>query len=158
MATWRDVHVVKLQCFEAFHETCNILIVMWCGVTCWSPTVRWSTVAHVRAFSAHVMLYEETHQPPRTKPPIGHNLTVNVKYSKWVTKNTQCTVPILSSLYSILVCTNTQYLLKMSSLLILTTQKILKVSTLKILSGSVTYSRRVCKLLKVSSYMSTYTY
>jgi len=40
-------------------------------------------------------------------------------------------VPILSSLYSILVCTNTQYLLKMSSLLILTTQKILKVSTLE---------------------------
>ena len=48
----------------------------------------------------------------------------NKKYSR--------TVPILSSLHSILVCTNTQYLLKMSSLLILTTQKILKVSTLSI--------------------------
>jgi len=63
----------------------------------------------------------------------------NKKYSR--------TVPILSSLYSILVCTNTQYLLKMSSLLILTTQKILKVSTL-----SIFWVVSISRLLILSKY------
>ena len=42
-------------------------------------------------------------------------LTANVKHLNWVRKNTERTVPRMSTIYSILVCTNTQNVLKVST-------------------------------------------